>query len=177
MGTTTTRRNLRSKLTSAYLDSKDDIDDDDDNFENNNRGIGNNGRRRRTSWYDNMQQQQSTTKLDELIADNNSDMARYLLAGNKPKSCFARCRKGSSSDDDDVDDNNQDDILEEDNIRSMGKFNTDAYSLSLEPIEIRSEKIIMLAEGEICLYITCYVICLICTYHMEPCVFLQIEAS
>lgn len=152
-GTTTTRRNLRSKL-STYLDSKDDVDDDEtsDNFENNSRGIGNNGRRRRTSWYDNMQQQQSTTKLDELIADENSDMARYLLAGNKPKSCFARCRKGNSSDDV-VDNDNQDDILEEDNIRSMGKFNTDAYSLSLEPIEIRSEKIIMLAEGEICLCI------------------------
>jgi len=152
MGTTNTRRKLRSKL-STYLDSKDDVDDNDtsDNFENNSRGIGNNGRRRhRTSWYDNMQQQQSTTKLDELIADNNSDMARYLLSGNKPKCCFARCRKGSSSDDG-VDNDNQDDILEEDNIRSMGKFNTDAYSLSLEPIEIRSEKIIMLAEGEICL--------------------------
>ena len=155
-----TRRNLRSKLTSAYLDSKDNVDDDEtsDNFENNNRGIGNNGRRRRTSWYDNNQQQQSITKLDELIADNNSDMARYLLAGNKPKSCFARCRKEISGDA--ADDNNQDDILEEDNIRSMGKFNTDAYSLSLEPIEIRSEKIIMLAEGEkiyvlVCLFYTC----------------------
>lgn len=146
-----------------------DDDETSDNFENNNRGIGNNGRRRRTSWYDNMQQkEQSATKLDELIADNNSDMARYLLAGNKPKSCFARCRKGSS-DDNGVDNDNQDDIFEaeEDNIRSMGKFNTDAYSLSLEPIEIRSEKIIMLAEGEIVrMHIR-----LICTYHMEPCVY------
>ena len=66
MWTTTTRRNLRSKL-STYLESKDDVDDDEtsDNFaDNNNRGIGNNGRRRRrTSWYDNIQQ--STTKLDE----------------------------------------------------------------------------------------------------------------
>jgi len=88
-------------------------------------------------------QQQQTTKLDELLNDEDSDVARYLLSGNKPKSCFARCRKGSSSD-------AADDDNEEDNIRSMGKFNTDAYSLSLEPIEIRSEKIIMLAEGEIC---------------------------
>ena len=155
MGTTYTRRKLRSKL-STYLNKEDDGNDDDtsDNFEIN-RGIGNYGRQRRHSneLNNNIQQQQQeqqqsiTTKLDDLLDDEDSDMARYLLSGKKRKgSCFARCRKKESNDADNNGDDMQADII------SMGKYNTDAYSMSLEPIGIRSEKIIMLAEGESAYY-------------------------
>ena len=149
MGTTNTRRKLRSKL-STYLNKDDDDNDDDtsDNFEIN-RGIGNYGRQRRQSNELNNnirqqeQQQSITTKLDELLDDEDSDMARYLLSGKKREgSCFARCRRKESNDA-----NNNVDDMQADMI-SMGKYNTDAYSMSLEPIGIRSEKIIMLAEGE-----------------------------
>ena len=52
----------------------------------------------------------------------------------------------------------------------MGKFNTDAYSLSLEPIEVRSEKIIMLAEGEICLCIYMFDLQIAHIIYMKPCI-------
>jgi hypothetical protein len=93
------------------------------------------GRRRQS-----MQLQESTVVLDAL-SDETSELARYLLVGNKPDGWFASFFRrdstlsGEGDDDDDGD------------MKSMGHACTDAYYLALEPIEIRREKIVQLSEA------------------------------
>mmetsp|Transcript_5317 Transcript_5317/g.12065 ORF Transcript_5317/g.12065 Transcript_5317/m.12065 type:complete len:409 (-) Transcript_5317:320-1546(-) len=82
----------------------------------------------------------STTVLDALSDEDSeySELARFLLVGKRHDAGWFECFRRSGDDGDDSTNGK---------IRSMGKCNSDAYSLALEPIEIRSERIIMLAEA------------------------------
>ncbi|KAL7542629.1 hypothetical protein ACHAXR_011941 [Thalassiosira sp. AJA248-18] len=108
---------------------------DIDHFRDEQRSLASDGRRARAT---KRRTQPSTAVLDAL-SDETSDLARFLLMGKESDGLFARFRRAVAAG---VGDDNGDAVM-----TSMGTFNGDAYCLALEPMEVRSEKIVQLAEA------------------------------
>ena len=72
-----------------------------------------------------------------------SELAHFLFMGKKKDGWFAARFRRSADDGDDNGDGDGD----TQQMKRLGKHNSHAYALALEPIEVRSEKIIMLAEA------------------------------
>ena len=86
--------------------------------------------------------QASTTVIDALTNEDSKyvELAQYLLIPRRNDGVFANIRGRSI-----VNGNNMNHTEEQ--MKSMRKYSCDAYSLALEPVEIRSERVIMLAEA------------------------------
>ena len=86
--------------------------------------------------------QASTTVIDALTNEDSKyvDLAQYLLISRPRRNdgVFANIRRS-------INGNNMNHT--EEKMKSMRKYSCDAYSLALEPIEIRNERVIMLAEA------------------------------
>lgn len=76
----------------------------------------------------------STVVLDAL-SNEDSELARFLLIDN------SNCEDGWSSNN--INNNNNDNH----SMKSIGLINTTGYTMALEPLEIRRERVIMLGES------------------------------
>ena len=76
----------------------------------------------------------STVVLDAL-SNEDSELARFLLIDN------SNCEDGWSSNN--INNNNNDNH----SMKSIGLINTTGYTMALEPLKIRRERVIMLGES------------------------------
>ena len=125
------RRILRTNIRTLAANNNDG--DETDIFEENQHP-------RRRSTVNTQPPQASTTVIDALTNEDSKyvELAQYLLIPRRNDGVFANIRRS-------INGNNMNHT--EEKMKSMRKYSCDAYSLALELIEIRSERVIMLAEA------------------------------